>query len=176
MSDVIKTRSEWRASGLCLSQYLHVGDSVDAAIKDYFLTELHPAFWNGTILQMGEPYSSVQGFPTFATLKKVANEWVYTGNCHLGETKEPCDVMTEPKHTPGERVTSILFPSTTTFDTAWGKASHAGLAAAIDEITAAPELLAALRDVFEDGLMTNMESWRKKARTAITKAEGRAEG
>ena len=33
------------------------------------------------------------------------------------------------------------------------------------------DLLAALRDVFEDGLATNMASWRSKARAAIAAAE-----
>ena len=37
---------------------------------------------------------------------------------------------------------------------------------------AAPELLRLLKEVFEDGLKTNMQSWRKAANAAIAEAEG----
>lgn len=39
-------------------------------------------------------------------------------------------------------------------------------------IAAAPELLEALKEVIEDGLKTNMESWITKANKAIAKATG----
>jgi len=39
-------------------------------------------------------------------------------------------------------------------------------------IAALPDLLEALEEVIEDGLATNMESWRTKAKAAIAKAKG----
>jgi hypothetical protein len=81
----LKTEEGWRASKLNLTQYLQVGDSVDESIADYVLCELPPACYTSELLQMGEPYDSVRGEPTYITLHRTADQpWKYVGTCHLG--------------------------------------------------------------------------------------------
>lgn len=92
MTKTIKTYDEWSSSGLCLHRFLQPGDPVDTAMKDYFLGVLPPAHWDGVILQIGEPYSHILGFPTFSTLEKTSEGWVYRGHCYRGEGKEPHEV------------------------------------------------------------------------------------
>lgn len=77
----VKTLENWRGD---LHSYLEVGDIVDEGIKDHFVNVLPPATLNGFMIQMGEPYSHVQGSPTYATLVKEDGNWIYAGNCHRG--------------------------------------------------------------------------------------------
>lgn len=84
-----KTREQWRGSGLCLNEFLQVGDLVDEDMADYFLCVLPPATHSSLLIQIGEPYSHVNGKPTFATIKKTADGWEYRGNCHIREPREP---------------------------------------------------------------------------------------
>ena len=52
------------------------------------------------------------------------------------------------QQTPGQRVVETLWPHTPTFKTAWGLKHRDGLAAAIDNLTAAPDLLEACHRMF----------------------------
>lgn len=85
-----KTMKEWNESGLDLSHYLQVGDTVDEETYWYFIEVLPPATMRANLAQIGEPCSHVDGRATFATLYKPlgAQDWIYAGNCHRGEWKE----------------------------------------------------------------------------------------
>jgi hypothetical protein len=83
---MVKTYEEWDGS---LNEYLQVGDIVDEEMADHFINVLPPATMNSQCIQMGEPYSHVNGKATFSTLKGSKDGWVYVGNCHRGETEEP---------------------------------------------------------------------------------------
>jgi hypothetical protein len=90
-SKPVKTRAGWGESKLNLNQYLQVGDLVDEDMADYFLGVLPPAHYSSTVIQVGEPYSHVQGRPTFPTISKSAEGWRYRGNCHIRQTSEPAN-------------------------------------------------------------------------------------
>lgn len=83
------------------------------------------------------------------------------------------------KHTPGQRVVKELWPDTVAFSTVYGVKSPIGLAEAIDDITAAPDLLEAceaLLHLYETpGDMTNYEALaiQRDAIAAIAKAKGK---
>lgn len=91
MPKPIKTREQWRESKQNLKEFLQVGDLVDIDMADYFLCVMPPATHLMNIIQIGEPYSHVNGRPTFATIKKTAEGWEYCGNCHARQTTEPVD-------------------------------------------------------------------------------------
>ena len=81
----LKTEEGWRASKLNLTQYLQIGDSVDESIADYVICVLPPACYTSELIQMGEPFDSVGGEPTYITLHRTAGQpWKYAGTCHLG--------------------------------------------------------------------------------------------
>lgn len=82
----MKTYEDWKGS---LCEYLQVGDQVDEGIYNHFVNALPPATFWSTLVQMGEPYSHVNGKATFATLAKENGVWTYKGHCHRGETEEP---------------------------------------------------------------------------------------
>jgi len=77
------TKDEWNLSGLCLSTYLNVGDTVDEELKMYFLEVLPPATWSGRCIQIGEAasFDTVKNCNTFSTLQRFekAGPWVYMG-------------------------------------------------------------------------------------------------
>lgn len=76
----MKTKKQWNESGLCLHQFLEIGDKVDWSIYDYFLEVLPPACCSSRCLQIGEPYThSADGRPMFETLENIDGSWVYTG-------------------------------------------------------------------------------------------------
>jgi hypothetical protein len=85
----IKTRKQWGESRQNLNEFLQVGDLVDEDMADYFLCVLPPATHLSALIQVGEPYSHVNGRPTFPTIKKTAEGWQYRGNCHIRQTSEP---------------------------------------------------------------------------------------
>ena len=79
--------------------------------------------------------------------------------------------------TPGRMVVDTLWPDGNKFNTAWGNKTREGLAASIDELTAAPELLHALRWLVtaeRQGLKNDIAGRVKYAEEVITKSEGRA--
>ena len=80
-----KTYADWKGS---LEEYLSIGSIVDQEMVDYFLNVLPPACWNGYVIQIGEPYSHVDGKATFHTLHKTDLGWTYVGTCFKGQTKD----------------------------------------------------------------------------------------
>lgn len=87
----VKTYADWNGSGKDLSQFLQVGDAVDDQMAWYFLEVLPPATNLTNLIQIGEPYSHVQGRPTFSTLHRENGQWIYRGHCHRGQHTEPAD-------------------------------------------------------------------------------------
>jgi len=74
------TLAELNESGLCLGEYLTVGDSVDDGLYWSFIEELPPACMSSRCVQMGEPFShDSEGRPMFETLEKRDGKWIYTG-------------------------------------------------------------------------------------------------
>ena len=84
----IKTLQGWRGTG-DLENYLQIGDEVDDSLVRYFVNVLPPACDRSNLVQMGEPYSHVNGRPTFATISVVEGKWTYRGHCHRYETIQP---------------------------------------------------------------------------------------
>ncbi len=84
----MKTYIEWNGSVLDLSAFLQIGDAVDQEMADYFLCVLPPACHRSDLIQIGEPYSHVQGRATYSTIRKVDGTWMYCGHCWHGQSTE----------------------------------------------------------------------------------------
>lgn len=87
-----KSLEDWnQTGGKPLDEYLCVGDIVSDDLVDYFLDVLPPLRWNGGYLQCCEQQcykynSSGELKPTYITFaKSEIGEWIYHGNCFLGE-------------------------------------------------------------------------------------------
>jgi hypothetical protein len=78
----MKTYKNWRGN---LDQYLQVGDEVDQEMVDYFTDVLPPVTFNSNLVQMGEPYSHVNGKATYSTVYRKDGKWFYAGHCHRGQ-------------------------------------------------------------------------------------------
>lgn len=100
---MLKKYSDWHGS---LNEYLQPGDLVDEEMVDHFINVLPPATLNGSIIQMGEPYSHVNGRPTYHTLHRTSEGWCYAGCCHRGKTQDPLEVWQVIRCTTnnGERI------------------------------------------------------------------------
>lgn len=87
MADWIEARTFERAA--------RPGDAVIPEIVDHFLNDLPPATHRESLIQCGEPYDHQRDpktgryKPTFATFHKEDGQWVYCGNCFIGEITEP---------------------------------------------------------------------------------------
>lgn len=86
----MKTFADWKGD---LHDYLQIGDHVDDEMFQHFLNVLPPAYWSDQVLQIGEPYSHVDGNSTYPTLRKEKNYWVYTGHCFKGQSEQPLEVQ-----------------------------------------------------------------------------------
>jgi hypothetical protein len=80
---VVKRYDDWKGS---LNEFLQVGDLVDEKFVDYFINVLPPACMTQSVIQMGEPYSHINGRATYPTLARTKDGWTYAGNCFRGET------------------------------------------------------------------------------------------
>lgn len=83
---VFKSYRKWEGD---LKDYLNIDDYVDQEMADYFINVLPPRTMNSKLIQMGEPYSHVNGRATYATLEKDNIAWRYCGNCYAGQSTEP---------------------------------------------------------------------------------------
>lgn len=81
----VKKFSDWKKGSFY--EYLEVGDQVDEGFYNYFINTLPPRTLWSTLVQMGEPYSHVDGKPTFATLLKENGVWIYKGHCFSGQSE-----------------------------------------------------------------------------------------
>lgn len=79
----IKTYADWDRD---LDRYLQVGDVVDEEMYCHFLDVMPPATNTSRMVQLGEPYSHVDGKATYSTLERTDQGWVYRGVCHRGAT------------------------------------------------------------------------------------------
>jgi hypothetical protein len=95
MGDSIKTMRGWSEAKCDLDKYLQIGDAVDLEMADYFLCVLPPATYRANLIQIGEPYSHVNGRATFSTIYKPLGSanWRYAGHCHRGEWSQPTPVL-----------------------------------------------------------------------------------
>jgi hypothetical protein len=94
----LKTMKGWVKSNKDLSKYLAIGDTIDEELQMYFIETLPPEYMQDGIIQMGEPFTHIQGKPTYATIQRrkgaagTDDKWVYCGHCFLGETTDPTHV------------------------------------------------------------------------------------
>lgn len=82
----LKTYQSWHGS---LSEYLQPGDMVDEEMADYFLTVMPPVTYTSSMIQMGDPYSHIDGRATYYTLVREDNRWIFIGVCFRGEPYSP---------------------------------------------------------------------------------------
>jgi hypothetical protein len=85
----MKTLARWRESGKELTPYLSVGDEVEEAFADWALNIMPPACWRPELIQIGEPFSHIDGRATFATFQRQGRTWYFVGYCHRGKIAEP---------------------------------------------------------------------------------------
>lgn len=78
----VKSYANWTGD---LYEYLKFGDIVDNEMYNHFVNVMPPAALNSDYVQMGEPYSHVNGKPTYETLVKIDGNWTYCGHCHWGK-------------------------------------------------------------------------------------------
>lgn len=63
------------------------GDYVENEIADDIFDALPPVSMTSKCLQLGEPYSHVNGKPTFLTLSRIDEQtWMFRGYCFRGQT------------------------------------------------------------------------------------------
>lgn len=78
LTGAFKTHADWTQD---LEKYLQIGDSVDEEMEMYFLEVLWPAYFDSTLIQIGEPCD--HGGPgdraRYSTIQKHAGVWIYTG-------------------------------------------------------------------------------------------------
>lgn len=67
---------------------MKIGDVVDEETVENYINVLPPATMNGSLIQMGEPYSHIGDRATYPTLAKVDGQWTYAGHCYRGESKD----------------------------------------------------------------------------------------
>lgn len=78
----MKTYQEWEGS---LTTYLEAGDLVDEEMVQHFINVMPPATCNSRCIQIGEPYSHINGKAVFSTLMRTDEGWIYAGECYRGE-------------------------------------------------------------------------------------------
>lgn len=77
-----KKAENWKGS---LVDFLQVGDSVCDEIVNHFINVLPPASYSSVLIQIGEPYTHVNNEAVYPTLSKIDGQWVYAGNCFIGD-------------------------------------------------------------------------------------------
>lgn len=75
---VLKTKSGWNVD---LYEYLQIGDAVDKKLYSTFLELLFPAYFDDTLVQMGEPldHKGGNGRARYMTIQKDGASWIFTG-------------------------------------------------------------------------------------------------
>ena len=85
----VRTLKQWTSTSLDLNHFLSIGDAVDDDIYDNMLGAVPPETHRSTLMQVGEPYSHVDGAETYTTFVKRGANWIYAGHCHSGQDHEP---------------------------------------------------------------------------------------
>lgn len=66
-----------------------VGDLVEDKIVDDMANCVPPTTYTTSLIQCGEPFSHIEGKPTYATFKRIDDDtWMWCGNCFKGKDKE----------------------------------------------------------------------------------------
>lgn len=80
----MKKYADWKKESIY--EFLQAGDVVDEEFVQYFINVMPPACMTSGVIQIGEPYSHINGKATYPTLKNSPEGWRFAGNCHRGET------------------------------------------------------------------------------------------
>lgn len=86
----MKTLKEWEKSNTYyFEEFFIPGDIVGEDVINEMRNSVPPVTNNAYIMQAGEPYSHIDGKPTYMTFVNTANGWEYRGNCFRGEEYNP---------------------------------------------------------------------------------------
>ena len=83
----MKTYEGWRGN---LDDYLKAGDEVDEEMVNHCANVVPPIHFGSSFVQMGEPFSHINGRATYATFYQEDGRWYYAGHCYAGE-REPME-------------------------------------------------------------------------------------
>lgn len=88
--DSMKTMKDYQLSeAQTFEEFFVPGDIVGKDVVENFRNVLPPITDHSYLMQMGEPYSFVDGKSTYMTFSNEPEGWVYRGNCHKGEKENP---------------------------------------------------------------------------------------
>ena len=73
------TLEQWEESKKPFSQFAKPKTEVDEDIFYYFLEVLPPHYWKSGIMQVGEPYTHINGIPAFETFTYGNGRYIYQG-------------------------------------------------------------------------------------------------
>lgn len=86
----MKTMKDYQLSeAQTFEEFFVPGDIVGKDVVENFRNVLPPITDYSYLMQMGEPYSFVDGKSTYMTFSNEPEGWVYRGNCHKGEKENP---------------------------------------------------------------------------------------
>lgn len=86
----MKTMMDWEKSNInYFEDFCFPGDLVGKDVIEHFRNVLPPITDKANLMQVGEPYSSVEGKSTYPTFVNKTEGWIYKGNCFKGEAKSP---------------------------------------------------------------------------------------
>lgn len=86
----MKTMKDYKKSdSIYFDDFFVPGDIVGEDVVENFRNVLPPTTDNCYLMQMGEPYSHINGKPTYMTFTNTTEGWKYCGNCFRGEKQNP---------------------------------------------------------------------------------------
>lgn len=86
----MKTMKDYEKSdSIYFDDFFVPGDIVGEDVVENFRNVLPPTTDNCYLMQMGEPYSHIDGKPTYMTFTNTTEGWKYCGNCFRGEKQNP---------------------------------------------------------------------------------------
>lgn len=83
----MKTYKGWKSGDL--DNFIYAGDEVDQEMVNYCTDVVPPITYHSHLVQMGEPFSHINGRATYITFYKEDGRWYYAGHCHAGEHVPP---------------------------------------------------------------------------------------
>lgn len=86
----MKTLKDWEKSNTYyFEEFFIPGDIVGEDVVNEMRNSVPPVINRSYIMQAGEPYSHIDGRPTYMTFVNTADGWEYRGNCFKGEEYNP---------------------------------------------------------------------------------------
>jgi len=71
---------QWEnSSNYSFTDFAKNGDEIDSEIYFYFLEVLPPIYHKNGVFQVSEPYSHIEGKPTYQTFQKIGSKYYYLG-------------------------------------------------------------------------------------------------